>query len=615
MSFRKHAMIVFAASVAMSAAIAAVCIILHTSSRSEVLGRLGASESGRVRHQAAALRDNLRRAVADLKSLVASEATRRFLDDPSPKNTKAIQDYFLLTAGSSGLYDQIRIINSNGMETVRINYNSGSPTIVGHDVLQDKKDRYYFRDAVALKPEEVSISKFDLNVERGKIERPPKPTLRFASPLFDSGGERKGVLVLNYLGQRLLDRFSQAAFGQGDIQAMLLDMEGYWLKGPRRADEWGFMFKNARTFAWKFPRAWDAVLATESGMHHGDEGLFFFETIRPPDVVMDASGGRSARYCRGSRFWKVVSFVPDHTIALLAGTDARTLGVQGGLLTALVWLIGLVLIRSRLQDDRYVRELQFTGEALASANESLQREMSDRTSEIRRRLAQKDAFIARLGNGLMAPLTPMASLLGELRDHVDETSAEALDRAMDSASNMTSLVDDTLVLAQLNTPGFQLELSDADLLVETRNITAVFRGELDDNSISVDNRIGAPVTVCADKMRIRDVLHRIISNCITYMNPSGTIVIEARAANSNMVTLSISDTGRGMTPSEISHAFDEFYRADPSRQEASATGLGLAICRRIVEMHNGKIWIQSAGPQQGTTVFLMLPAARQACVR
>jgi len=611
LSFRKYALLVVAVSVALSIAIAAGCIALHESARSEVLGRIKTAESGRVRHQAAALRDDLRRAISDLRALTESRITQEFLDSPGPQTTKAIQDHFLLTAQSTGLYDQIRIIDSDGAETVRINYNAGSPAVVGPADLQDKKNRYYFTDAILLKRAEVSISRFDLNVEQGKIEEPLKPMLRFATPLFDSGGVKKGILVLNYLGARSLDRFSEAAFGQTGARAMLLDAEGYWLKGTRRADEWGFMFKNPRTFARSFPNAWKTVSAHKSGLHEDAYGLFFFETVRPR-TVLNACDGRTVSHCHGSEFWKVVSFVPASVRAgRLVGTNTWVLTTEGGLLIALVWLTGLVLIRSRIRDDRYVGELQTSREALASVNKSLELEITDRTSEITRLLAQKDAFIAQLGHDLRTPLTPMVALLPKFKERIDPKSAEALSMMIDNARHMRNLVDDTLILAQLNTPGYKLDFTDIDLLVETRNIAAAFTDQLDENSITVDNHINAPVLVRADQLRVRDVLYRIISNCVTYMGGPGTIVVEARAGNSNMVTLSISDTGRGMTPEEVSHAFEEFYKADPSRHDRSATGLGLAICRRIVEMHNGKIWIQSSGTQQGTTVFLMLPTARK----
>ena len=76
-----------------------------------------------------------------------------------------------------------------------------------------------------------------------------------------------------------------------------------------------------------------------------------------------------------------------------------------------------------------------------------------------------------------------------------------------------------------------------------------------------------------------------------------------------MVTVSVADTGIGMTQEEIDRIFDEFYKADSARHDIQSTGLGMSICKRIVEKHGGSIWVESPGPGKGTTVFFTLPAA------
>jgi signal transduction histidine kinase len=74
------------------------------------------------------------------------------------------------------------------------------------------------------------------------------------------------------------------------------------------------------------------------------------------------------------------------------------------------------------------------------------------------------------------------------------------------------------------------------------------------------------------------------------------------------VKIWITDTGIGMNSEQIQYVFDELYKADPARQDHASTGLGLTICKRIVEKHGGKIWVESPGPGKGTTVFFTLPS-------
>ena len=101
-------------------------------------------------------------------------------------------------ASARGFYDQIRFLDNTGKEVVRINYNDGNPAIVPQSQLQDKKDRYYFQEAIALAPEETYISPMDLNIEHGEIEVPLKPMIRFGTPVFNSNGHRQGIVLINY---------------------------------------------------------------------------------------------------------------------------------------------------------------------------------------------------------------------------------------------------------------------------------------------------------------------------------------------------------------------------------------------------------------------------------
>ena len=90
---------------------------------------------------------------------------------------------------------QIRLIDEACLELVRVDYDGKEACLVPDQELQDKSSRYYFKEAMKLGPEEVYTSVVDLNREQGKIEVPYKPTLRYASPVFDAKGDRKGIFI------------------------------------------------------------------------------------------------------------------------------------------------------------------------------------------------------------------------------------------------------------------------------------------------------------------------------------------------------------------------------------------------------------------------------------
>ena len=103
------------------------------------------------------------------------------------------------------------------MEIIRVNYNQGIPAVVPQDKLQNKKHRYYFKDVFKLNKGEIFISPLDLNIENKQVERPLKPMIRVGTPIFDAAGNKRGIILLNYLSARLLKHFShhQASFIDG----------------------------------------------------------------------------------------------------------------------------------------------------------------------------------------------------------------------------------------------------------------------------------------------------------------------------------------------------------------------------------------------------------------
>jgi signal transduction histidine kinase len=110
----------------------------------------------------------------------------------------------------------------------------------------------------------------------------------------------------------------------------------------------------------------------------------------------------------------------------------------------------------------------------------------------------------------------------------------------------------------------------------------------------------------ADVLRLNEVFNNLITNAVKYSKKNGgKITIDADEGKEN-VTVSIQDAGIGMTKQQISHIFDEFYKADESRHELDSSGLGLSIAKKIINKHGGRIWAESPGPGKGTTFFFTL---------
>jgi len=267
------------------------------------------------------------------------------------------------------IYDQIRFLDESGMEIIRVNFNKDRPFVVPENQLQSKGDRYYFTDAIALSKEQISISPFDLNVENGKIEQPLKPTIRFATPVFNRNGEKKGIAISNYLGDRLLAGLTETNLTSlGEI--MLLNSEGYWLKGPNPEDEWGFMFpeKQDRTFANAFPEVWQKIENSNFGQFQSDRGLFTFSTVYP---LLGQTYSQSEDLQLGqnpkSYYWKIVSYVPPEILNASSQRLAREMLRLYGALLILTGIVSAGTAQIIVQRQQALADLKQSQEFLRQA--------------------------------------------------------------------------------------------------------------------------------------------------------------------------------------------------------------------------------------------------------
>ncbi len=298
------------------------------------LARIGleSSEQQNVALAQKGLTGEMRAVISDLTFLAKLNELWDLLDNPGDEQARLkLAQEFLYFSEKKGVYDQIRFISDNGTEIIRINYNEGHPHIVQQEKLQDKKDRYYFKEALAQDIGGVYMSPFDLNVEVGKIEQPFRPVIRFATPLFNSRGQKKGVLMFNFRGEKLIEGFRQAAAGITD-HLNLINHQGYWLSGPRPEDEWEFLFEREHSFEQTFPNTWKRILKQESGVFETDSGLFTFATVYPMVSVLEfyaqAGLGNIASVSEGStsdkaRFWKIISHASPKALNAAALTFFR----------------------------------------------------------------------------------------------------------------------------------------------------------------------------------------------------------------------------------------------------------------------------------------------------
>jgi histidine kinase len=227
--------------------------------------------------------------------------------------------------------------------------------------------------------------------------------------------------------------------------------------------------------------------------------------------------------------------------------------------------------------------------------------------EIRRR-----ELIGDISHELRTPLTAIKGSMEGLVDGVLPGNEETYMGIYKEADRLQRLVSDLQELSRVEAGAFELDrkaIDVPDLLtatVERLKMQFEEKGVL----LVVEIPDGLP-QVQADEDRIGQVLLNLVGNAMQYTPSGGEVKIKATHQDDE-ISISVSDTGIGISPEHLEHLFTRFYRVDKSRSRAGGgSGIGLTIAKFLVEAHGGRIWAESAGPDLGSTFTFTLPVAHK----
>lgn len=302
-------------------------------------------------------------------------------------------------------------------------------------------------------------------------------------------------------------------------------------------------------------------------------------------------------------------FFPKQTFLQLFLTDVSTHDVILRMIVGgCFFIFGLMLCKNLAKRNHAEEQLHDAYGALCLTNDNLEKKVKERTTEMNNLLTQKNDLILGLSHDLKTPLTPLMGLLPMVaQDEKDPKLKELLMLSIKHVHILRDLVSKTIDLALLDSTVLGFTIEKTHLLSEVNTVLEDRQYLLKEHEILVENIVDGNLFIAADKLRLREVLNNLLTNSIKYTpKKEGVIIIDAKEKN-DMVTISIKDSGIGLTPEQLTHIFDELYKADQSRHDHASVGLGLSICKRIVEKHGGTIWAESAGAGKGTTVFFTVP--------
>ncbi|MDX9844416.1 MAG: diguanylate cyclase [Aquabacterium sp.] len=216
----------------------------------------------------------------DLRILTQTPIIQQLAKHPHDPALRAEAGHFMRTVvDEAQIYDQLRFIDQQGMEQVRVDLRNVGAVLIPAPELQDKSGRYFFQEAMRLPPGGIYLSPLDLNIEHGQIEVPHKPMIRLATPLFNATGQRLGIVIVNVYGDWLIQQFRQLM--PPHREAVWLNAQGDWLTGPDPQRAWGFMFGQPGDFAQTQPELWAQMRSHPQGQRLQADGLWTYATLRP----------------------------------------------------------------------------------------------------------------------------------------------------------------------------------------------------------------------------------------------------------------------------------------------------------------------------------------------
>ncbi len=215
--------------------------------------------------------------------------------------------------------------------------------------------------------------------------------------------------------------------------------------------------------------------------------------------------------------------------------------------------------------------------------------------------SSRRSFVANVSHELKTPMTTIGGFIDGMLDGTipPERHEEYLQKVSNEIKRLSRLVTSMLNLSKIEAGELELKYSKFDVSQVIIDCMLNFEQVIDKNNITVEGfeDMGA-VTVYADRDMLHQVIYNLVDNAVKFTNKGGKISVFAENRDDGSAVISIQNTGDGISPEEISRIFERFYKVDKSRSyDVKSAGLGLYLCKTIVEMHQGKIYAESVEGQ------------------
>jgi signal transduction histidine kinase len=451
-----------------------------------------------------------------------------------------------------------------------------------------------------------------------------------------------------------LDGLAGLRAGGGGIQGSTTGAPG---SGPRSAyaaidndvlESWGLFVQDVRTpdiYAGSFAQA---HYASPTFVKKLEATLAAFHAAFGQVAVDDAGNNPGAAVAFITKAIQIGNEANSQTTRLAEQTTARSnalvasdhrgfvssrnllIGVGGGsLLLALA--LGLLLswsvvapLRRTQQRLSEIASGDFGGHvdvanrdeigALAADVNLMNDELGGLYGELETASRHKSDFLATMSHELRTPLNAIIGFSEILREQMfgelNERQLGYVDDVIGAGKHLLSLINDVLDLAKIEAGRMELELSQVEVPTVLASAVSMHSEQASRNGVELGlSTEPEEITITADERRVRQIVFNLLSNAVKFTPPDGRVDVSARL-DDGYVEIAIADTGPGIAAGEQETIFEEFEQTSDGKK-AEGTGLGLPLSRKLVELHGGRLWVESE-PGEGSTFRFTLPVEQPA---
>ena len=247
--------------------------------------------------------------------------------------------------------------------------------------------------------------------------------------------------------------------------------------------------------------------------------------------------------------------------------------------------------------------------AIALENARLFEEIAQKSRELEIASQHKSQFVANMSHELR---TPLAAILGyaELMQEgfyepLGQKSLDALTRIRSNSKHLLGLINTVLDIAKIESGQFTLNMAEYAIESVVETVRSATESLAQNKKLALKTEVAKSLPIgLGDEQRLTQVLLNLVGNAIKFTD-AGEVRVSATTVNSHFA-VSVADTGPGIPEEHQARIFEQFHQVDSSIKAKGGTGLGLAIAKQIVEMHGGRIWVEST-PRKGSNFQMKLP--------